>query len=101
MTPDWLLLIYTVPATPSRKRAAIWREIKKAGAVYLRDGVCILPQREDTLIIVRTIAQKVDEFGGRATIAQKLCLDPTHAEAVISEMRSARAAEYREERSFH
>ena len=35
---SWLLLIYTVPSQPSRKRAAVWRDVKKAGAVYLRDG---------------------------------------------------------------
>ena len=49
MRQDWLLLIYTVPAEPTRKRAFIWRELKKVGAPYLRDGVCILPERPDTL----------------------------------------------------
>ena len=48
MDIPWLLLIYTVPAEPSRKRAAIWRELKKVGAPYLRDGVCILPERPET-----------------------------------------------------
>src|SRR5438309_7457883 len=44
---EWLLLIYTLPSQPSRKRAYVWRELKKVGAVYLRDGVAILPRRPD------------------------------------------------------
>ena len=49
----WLLLVYTVPAEPSRLRAAVWRDLKKAGAVYLRDGVCVLPERDETLHALR------------------------------------------------
>ena len=41
---QWLVLIYTLPPEPTRKRAFVWRELKKIGAVYLRDGVCLLPE---------------------------------------------------------
>lgn len=96
MSLSWLLLIYTVPAEPSRKRAAVWRDIKKAGAVYLRDGVCILPEREDTLAVVQAIAARVQKFGGQATIAQAARLDAERVEAVIGQCCTARAAEYAE-----
>jgi hypothetical protein len=43
------LLIYSVPAEPSRKRAYVWREVKKLGAIYLRDGVCIQPEQPGTV----------------------------------------------------
>ena len=57
---NWRLLIYTVPAQPSRKRAFIWRELKKAGAVYLRDGVCALPERPETAAVLSAVAAKVE-----------------------------------------
>ena len=60
---DWLLLIYTVPSQPSRLRATVWRELKKAGAVYLRDGVAILPQRDETLAVFQAIAGRIGAFG--------------------------------------
>ncbi|MGH2561215.1 MAG: Chromate resistance protein ChrB, partial [Thermomicrobiales bacterium] len=41
----WALLIYVLPSHPSRLRAAVWRDVKRAGAVYLRDGACALPER--------------------------------------------------------
>jgi hypothetical protein len=90
----WLLLIYTVPAEPSRKRAFVWRELKKAGAVYLRDGVCVLPERQDTLAAFQAIAAKVEEFGGEAILIQAARLDPQPAGRVISQVRAAREDEY-------
>lgn len=96
MAERWLLLIYTVPAEPSRKRAYIWREVRRLGAAYLRDGVCILPERPETAAVVRGIAAKVEEFGGQATVVQSAELDAERSAAVIAQARAARAAEYRE-----
>jgi hypothetical protein len=94
VSDSWLLLIYTVPARPSRKRAAVWREVKKAGAVYLRDGVCVLPERPAQTRAFQEIAAKVKELGGQATVVRSAGLEGERAEAVIVEAASARAAEY-------
>jgi hypothetical protein len=96
MNSLWLLLIYTVPAEPTRKRAYVWREVKKVGAVYLRDGVCILPERPDTTVSLSAIAAKIQEFEGEATIVRAAILDAARAEAVFAQFNSARAAEYLE-----
>jgi hypothetical protein len=96
MEITWLLLIYVVPSEPSRKRAYIWRELKKVGAVYLRDGVCALPERAETTVAFQRIAAKVEEFGGEATIVEAAHLDPKRAEALTTASRTARASEYRE-----
>ena len=96
MAIKWLLLIYVVPSEPSRKRAYIWREIKKVGAVYLRDGVCALPERAETTTALQRIAEKVEEFGGEATLVEAAHLDPKREEALTAASQTARAAEYRE-----
>ena len=96
MDIPWLLLIYTVPAEPSRKRAAIWRELKKVGAPYLRDGVCILPERADTRERLDAIAAKVEEFGGEATLVSGARLSETRATALVEQFHAARAEEYDE-----
>ena len=92
----WLLLVYTVPSEPSRKRVAVWRELKKIGGVYLRDGVCVLPMQEDTTAAFRAIATKVTEFGGQATLVEKVHLDEERAAAITDQSRAARAEEYAE-----
>jgi uncharacterized protein YdbL (DUF1318 family) len=96
MELTWLLLIYTVPAEPSRKRAFIWRELKKVGAPYLRDGVCILPERPDTYELARAIAARVEEFGGQATLVSGARLEAARSTALVEHFRAARAAEYQE-----
>jgi hypothetical protein len=94
MDTPWLLLIYTVPAEPSRKRAAIWRELKKVGAPYLRDGVCILPERPDTRERFDIITAKVQEFGGDATLVSGARLSETRAVALVEQFQAARDEEY-------
>jgi uncharacterized protein YdbL (DUF1318 family) len=96
MDAPWLLLIYTVPAEPTRKRAYVWREVKKIGAVYLRDGVCILPERADTIAAANAIAAKIQEFEGEATVVRGATLDSARADAVAAQFNSARSAEYAE-----
>ena len=92
----WLLLIYTVPARPSRKRAAVWRALKAIGAVYLRDGVCALPERDDTADALGAIAATVEGLGGEAALIRAAQFDPEQAKSVVTRSRSARAAEYEE-----
>ena len=96
MDIPWLLLIYTVPAEPSRKRAAVWRELKKVGAPYLRDGVCILPERPDTRQRLDAIAARVQEFGGDATLVSGARLSEPRAVSLVEQFRAARAEEYDE-----
>jgi uncharacterized protein YcgL (UPF0745 family) len=92
----WRLLIYTVPSSPSRKRAYVWRELKKTGAVYLRDGVCALPEREDTAAAIDRIAAKIDEFGGEPTVIAGVQLDERRALTIIEASRTERQQEYTE-----
>ena len=90
----WLLLIYVIPATPSRKRAFIWRELKKIGAVYLRDGVAVLPRLSETTRAMQAVAAKVDELGGEATLVDNAHLEPVRVESIVAQARAARAREY-------
>lgn len=93
---SWLLFIYTVPAAPTRLRAAVWRDLKRAGAVYLRDGVCILPEHEATRAIFQAIAARVEACGGQVTLVHGARLDPPRAARVVAQLQDERAAEYRE-----
>lgn len=39
----WLVLVVKVPAEPSRHRVAVWRELRKIGALSLGQGVWAVP----------------------------------------------------------
>jgi hypothetical protein len=90
----FLLLIYTVPPLPTAKRAFVWRLLKKLGAVYLRDGVCVLPDRADTRAGLHGVADKVRDLGGHASLAEDACLDASTVGLVRERSRQARQAEY-------
>jgi len=42
----WRLITYRLPTDPSRHRVAIWRELRRLGAVPLQQGTWAVPQGE-------------------------------------------------------
>lgn len=40
---EWLVLIPRLPSDPSRYRVAVWRELRRAGAIQLGQGTWALP----------------------------------------------------------
>ena len=95
-SPAWLLLIYTIPSEPSRLRATVWRALKRAGAVYLRDGVAVLPARPETAATFRAIAAQIEEFGGEATLVEDARLAAPRAAAIMASANTQREEEYAE-----
>src|SRR3954468_8303399 len=93
---DWTLLIYTVPASPSRKRAAVWREVKRLGAIYLRDGVCGLPDVESARTGLQVLSERVADLGGQSTLVWQAHLSSASAAALRADLAQARQAEYAE-----
>ena len=58
------LLIYQVPSQPSAARVGVWRELKRMGALYLQQSVCIVPATEPLLLALQKIAERIAELGG-------------------------------------
>ena len=57
----WLVLVVRVPADPSRHRVAVWRELRRAGAVSLGQGAWVVP---DAPVFADGIARTI-EFAER------------------------------------
>ncbi len=62
-TAPWLILVLRMPAEPSRHRVAVWRELRKAGAVLLGQGAWAIPE-------VPAFAARVDRAGELAARGQ-------------------------------
>ncbi|MGB3683382.1 MAG: Chromate resistance protein ChrB [Rubrobacteraceae bacterium] len=63
---EWFILVYKLPAEPTRYRASVWRKLRAAGAVYLQNGAAALPADPGGERVMRGIVQEVDEAGGMA-----------------------------------
>ncbi len=92
--PTWLLLVYRVPATPSRLRAAVWRRLKSAGAVYLANSVAVLPESSEAERTLRTLRAEVEQMGGSGQVLRAEAL--AGQADVVATFNAARDAEYTE-----
>lgn len=65
---EWYVLITTLPARNTAARMRLWRAIKSLGCASLRDGVYLLPAREDTGAALRRLADEVRAGDGSAEV---------------------------------
>lgn len=65
---SWLLLITSLPTENATARMRIWRAVKALGCAGLRDGVWLLPARDDTRTGLDTAADDVRKSGGEAWV---------------------------------
>jgi len=65
---SWALLVFTLPREPSAPRVAVWRKLKKLGAVLLHDAVWVLPAQPALLEQFRWLAAEIRESSGEALV---------------------------------
>lgn len=96
VTRPWLLLTYKVPPEPAAKRIALWRRLKGMGAVYLQNGVCLVPRTDDHVRRLKMLENDVAEMGGEAVILETVALDRAQEEKVVARFKADRDDAYRE-----
>jgi len=94
--PNWLLLTYKVPPEPGARRVALWRRVKAMGAVYLQNGVCLLPKSDAHVRQLKMIENEVAEMDGEAVILETVALDKGQEEKVVDRFKADRDEQYRE-----
>ncbi|MER7164930.1 Chromate resistance protein ChrB [Micromonospora sp. NPDC000207] len=96
-TQRWLLLVLKVPAVPSKHRVAVWRELRRIGAVPLGQGVWAVP---DVPVFDEGVARAVDlteRAGGQAislTATGRGAQDAARFQALFTAARSADWVEF-------
>jgi hypothetical protein len=92
----FLLLVYRMPTKPTAGRVAVWRNLKKIGAVYLQDSVCMIP---DTIALRRELApvlERIDLGGGRYHMLPLRKLPAEEREKLVALFIEQSAQHYRE-----
>jgi hypothetical protein len=92
----WLLLTYKVPPEPATKRIALWRRLKGMGAIYLQNGVCLLPKTDDHVRRLKMLENDVAAMGGESVILETVALDRAQEDKVVSRFKADRDEQYRE-----
>jgi Protein ChrB, N-terminal len=94
-TGEWVLLAYRLPREPSTPRIALWRRLKRLGAVQLLDGLVALPADAKTREQLEWAAEEVIEAGGDASIWTARPGTAGEERALATRMAEAVAADYR------
>lgn len=90
----WLLLIYRIPAEPTRLRAAVWRRLKSLGAVYLQNSAAALPARDGAERALRKLRREILAMDGSAVLLS--CSAVAGGPDVVALFEAARDSEYEE-----
>jgi hypothetical protein len=93
---EWLLLSYKVPPEPSSKRVSIWRRIKGLGAIYIQNGVCMLPKNDEHQRQFKIIQNDIVTIGGETLLLETMGLDHKEEENIIKRFNEERNEQYQE-----
>lgn len=66
----WIALITSLPTENATARMRAWRSLKASGAAVLRDGVYLMPAREDCRHTLDTVATDVRAAEGTALVVR-------------------------------
>lgn len=93
---EWILLIYRLPADSSRARVAVWREVRRSGALHVQPSVVAYPACSGFRDAVEAFRAEVERVGGEALIVAAQPLDARDAERLTGAWNRARDEEYHE-----
>ena len=90
----WLLLLLRLPATHKAERVAIWRKLKKSGAIQIQTSTYVLPDEPARYESFQWLTQEVRSVGGDATLVRAREIEGLPNEKLIELFNTARAKEY-------
>ena len=91
----WLLLLVRLPATHSAERVAIWRKLKKSGAIQIQTSTYILPDEPARYETFQWLTQHIRDAGGDATLVRVREIEGLSNERLIDLFNAARAKDTR------
>ncbi len=91
---SWLLLLYSLPTRQKTERVAVWRRLKKIGAIQIKTSTYLLPDNPPQYEHFQWLAQQIKDFGGDATLARVQKIEGLSNEKLIALFDRARDEEY-------
>lgn len=91
---SWLLLLARLPATHQAERVAIWRKLKKSGAIQIQTSTYVLPDEPALYETFQWLSQHIRDAGGDATLVRAREIEGLPNEKLISLFNATRAKEY-------
>lgn len=92
----WTLFVLRLPSEPSRHRVAVWRELRRVGAVQLGQGSWALPEAAVFADVVKRVIDLVTQNEGEVSAFRATAIDEATAARIRDLYDEARLAEWAE-----
>ena len=89
---QWTVLVVRLPAEPSRHRVAVWRELRRTGAVSLGQSAWLAPAAPAFADGIARAVAIVRAAGGEAIVLDASGRQPADAERLAAVYTAAREA---------
>jgi hypothetical protein len=94
---DWLLISVSTPGgSSSTLRVFAWRNLRRLGAHYLQQSVCVLPATPKTTRAATRVVTRLRTEGGQGQMLRIKLTDAQQETAIIDAIQREREDEYRE-----
>jgi hypothetical protein len=91
---SWLLLLFRLPATHQVERVALWRKLKKSGAIQIKTSAYLLPDEPARYEYFQWLGQEIRDAGGEATLVRAGEIEGLPNEKLVELFNGARDTEY-------
>ena len=92
----WIVLLYRLPSSDSRARVAVWRELRRSGALHLQQSVVVVPDADAFASVVDELRAVITDVGGQLTALRTVPVGDDDQQRIVEAWNSARDEEYRE-----
>ena len=93
---SWLLLLFSLPTNRKTERVAVWRRLKKMGAVQIKTSTYLLPDEPAQHEQFQWLAQQIRDYGGDSTLVRAQEIEGLTRDEIVSLFNAARDKEYAE-----
>jgi hypothetical protein len=91
----WVVVTFSFPGSAgSTPRVAVWRRLKRLGAVSPRHGLYVLPAREECLEAAQWLSQEVEQGGGDALVLRVEAFEGLSDDELVAQFDHAAAERY-------
>jgi hypothetical protein len=92
--PEWLLLLFTLPASQASRRVEVWRKLKRFGALSFRSSGYLLPSTPENCERFEWLSAAIRRYKGQASVAELFSIDDLPCAELRQMFIDARSEDY-------
>ncbi len=93
---NFLLVVYRMPAKPTAGRVAVWRQLKRIGAIYLHQSVCVFIHNARTRRELQPILDRITQANGEYHLLPLKQPQAVEHDKLISQFKEQVSRQYKE-----